>query len=771
MNTIGMGVALACCIVAYLNWKYNNDYDIQHVNAESIYRVNFIRITNGSPIKNGASPAPLGNVVRETIPEVDNVVRIHPTGGNIRVGDDLFNIGVGAVEPDFFKVFTVPLIEGTPEQLEDRSTIYLSDRAAEKYFPDGDALGATVTYMNGDRELEFKVGGVYERFPQNSMFQMDALTNYYLIKSVDFDPDNDWDSFTQTFLKIDDPNQITNISENLQQYVAVQNQVKPDYKVEEYYLESFVGMAQRAENDDDLWNHWFYSALPAPAVIAPVIMSILVLLIACFNFTNTSIAIANRRLKEIGIRKVMGSRRGQLIAQFLGENILLCFMALLVALGLSYFLVPAYSSLWEFLDLSHNFLENQTFYLFLVGLLLATGLVAGSYPAFYISGIQPTNILRGTIRYGGTSGIMRVLLTLQFSISMIAIVSGFIFSQNARYQQEYDMGFNKSGLLFAYVGSEAEYNGYVNELSGHPKIKAISGSSHNVATSWYTDPVKFDNEEIDIQILNVSETYLETIGARILAGRNFEANSENDRLGSIIVNEEMVRTFGWEEPVGQKVQYLDSVSLYVVGVVKNIYLDALWSPVRPMMLRYTKPEGYRWITVKTDPSNSREVHDFMESKWKNVFPNRLPNVSFIEDIDVSENETINSNIRLMFIFLGVVALLLSASGLFTMVTLNIIRRMKEIGVRKVLGASIGNIAYLVNKQFIVILLISAVLGSVGAYFLNDLLMSSIWTYYLEIGPSGFIGSIALLFIASAAAVGHKIFIAANANPANTLRDE
>jgi len=187
VNTIGMGVALACCIVAYLNWKYNNDYDIQHVNAESIYRVNFIRITNGSPIKNGASPAPLGNVVRETIPEVDNVVRIHPTGGNIRVGDDLFNIGVGAVEPDFFKVFTVPLIEGTPEQLEDRSTIYLSDRAAEKYFPDGDALGATVTYMNGDRELEFKVGGVYERFPQNSMFQMDALTNYYLIKSVDFD--------------------------------------------------------------------------------------------------------------------------------------------------------------------------------------------------------------------------------------------------------------------------------------------------------------------------------------------------------------------------------------------------------------------------------------------------------------------------------------------------------------------------------------------------------------------------------------------------------
>jgi ABC-type antimicrobial peptide transport system permease subunit len=713
----------------------------------------------------------LGAAINGSISQIDEVVRYYPVGGNFKIGDDLFRTWVSAVDPNFFDIFTFNIIQGSKTELSDKSRIFISTEIVEKHFPDvDDPTGELVTYINGQERLEFIVGGVFEKQPLNSSFFADAYVNYENVFNVTSWDKNDWSQFNNTFVTVNNPDDIPEIENQLQAYVEIQNRAKEDYKVDEYYLDPFVGMAIRAERED-IWNHWLNSSLPVAAAVAPGIMAVLILLIACFNFTNTSIAIANRRIKEIGIRKVMGSSRKQLIAQFLGENILLTFFALIMGLLIALFLVPAYSSMWAFLDISLNFTQNIELIGFLLFLLIVTGIIAGSYPAFYVSAFQPSSILRGTLKFGGTNPFTRILLTLQYAISLIAIISGFVFAQNAEYQRNYDMGFDMESVVYAYVGNENRFNQLRNELADNPLIKDIAGSTHNASSSWYTDPIIFESSELDVSILDIGDNYLNTIDATILEGRDFIMRSRNDAENSVIVNQELVRILGWEEPVGQRLIVKDTTELYVVGVVKDIYIDGeLWDPLEPMLMRYTLPENYQFLSVKADVEDITEVYEFMEKKWKVLFPDELSTVRYM-DATRADSALVNNNIKIIFVFLGVVAAILSAIGLFSLVSLNVIKKMKEIGVRKVLGASLLNIINNISREFVIIFIIASVLGSVAAFYLADALMASIWTYYIPIGALAFVLSIILLMVISSVTISGKVLRAASMNPAYTLRDE
>jgi ABC-type antimicrobial peptide transport system permease subunit len=329
------------------------------------------------------------------------------------------------------------------------------------------------------------------------------------------------------------------------------------------------------------------------------------------------------------------------------------------------------------------------------------------------------------LKFGGTNTFTRILLTLQYSISLIAIISGFIFTQNATYQEEYDLGFNTEKVVFAYVENEDGFNAMKNELSASPLINTIAGSSNSATYSWYTDPIKFESTEMDVSLMDIGDDYLNAISATIIEGRDFIKDSQSDVETSVIVNEELVKLLGWEKAIGRQILLRDTLQLYVVGVVKDIYLDgALWEPIDPLVMRYIKPDKYRYISVQADVENISHVHELMEEKWKVVFPNKLSGVEYMDDEKASQR-LVNKNIKTMFIFLGLVATILSAIGLFSLVSLNIIKRMKEIGVRKVLGASLPHIVNIINKEFLIILLFASVLGSVAGYFMADMLMGSI----------------------------------------------
>jgi putative ABC transport system permease protein len=539
--------------------------------------------------------------------------------------------------------------------------------------------------------------------------------------------------------------------------------------VTEFVLDPLGTMAYNDRAKSVLAVTW--GAPPLAAIIGSAIMSAFILLLACFNLTNTAIAISSRRLKEIGLRKIMGGLRLQLILQFIGETTCICFLAMLVALGLTDLLIAGWNLMTgNNIHLEPNYLQVPGFLFFLGAVLLTTGIVAGSYPAFYISKFEPISILKGKLRFGGTNYFTRTLLGLQFAISLITIVSAIGILQNARYQEKYDLGFDTKGSIITWVNSKTEFDTYRNSLRDNSEILSIAGAKSGIFANHGRGPVKHESSQMEVDIIEVGDHYLTTLELKLLKGRDFRSLSETDRRESIIITEKMAHQFGWQEPLGKEVIWKDSVKLSVIGVVKDVYSQGLWREMEPMMIRYVFPDDYTQLVVSTRAENITTINDFMREQWSQVFPNRLYNGNMLGS-SVQEFRQLSMSIVYGYAFIGFIAMLLSATGLYTLVSLNIIKRMKEIGVRKIVGASVFNISRIVNTEFIIILSIASIVGSWAGFTWCNTIMGTIWKYYQPVNSVTFMISVGIMFVISFITIGYKVYAVATINPVNALRDE
>src|SRR6187551_275341 len=681
INIFGMGTAIACCIVGFFNYDFNARFDQIHKNASSIYRVGSVRKFQNELTEFGHVPIALGNVIKQNIPDVDEVVRYAPGGGNFRIKDELFVSDITYVDPPFFKLFTYEFIEGNGD-LKSTSEICISDDLAIKYFGKEKSLGKPITQMlDSGKRKEYVVAGVFKEQPSNSSFYGHAFAHYdneFEFKAKDYN-ENIWHLRNTLFLQIKDPARVASIQTQLKPYTENHNKVREDFIIDHFLVEPFVGMAVR-DSYNDKNGTWTRDGSPLAAVIGIGLMGIFVLLIAIFNLTNTAIAISSRRLKEIGIRKVMGGSRKDLIFQFIGETTLICFMALIVGVIIGeFFLLPAFNKLWPDFNMVTDYFGSSNFMVFMILTLLLTSLMAGSYPAFYISKFQPASILKGTLKFGGTNVFTRILLCLQFAISLAGIVCSFAFTDNAEFQRNFDMGFDRKGIVFTNVNGRSEFETYRNVLAGNPDIISITGTQAHLYSSGFNDPIKHEDKEIEVDILDVSADYISTIGITLKEGRNFELDSETDRKESVIITEGLASKFGMVKPIGKEIIWMDTVHYYVVGVVKDIYNNGMWEKLEPVMFRYAPKDNINHILVKASAENLISVNQFMEKKWKEIFPDKMYDGNYMDE-EMVEADTVNSNLVKMFVLLGIVALMLSITGLFTLVSLNIIKKMKEIGV-------------------------------------------------------------------------------------------
>ena len=479
---------------------------------------------------------------------------------------------------------------------------------------------------------------------------------------------------------------------------------------------------------------------------------------------------AGRRLKEIGIRKTMGGVRLQLIIQFLGESIVLCFMALLTGLLFAEFLVPAYNSLWPGIKLSLKYTDNIMFFVFLSMLLLGTALIAGMYPAFYITSFKPVAILKGKMRFGGTNWFTRSLLTFQFTISLLCMICGVAFIRNAAYQKDYDLGFSRDNIIRVEVSGRQEFEAYKNLLTRNNDITGIAGSKDHISENFYSAALKFGTTEMKAEAVDVGDDYLETMGIKVIEGRAFQKDSETDKKESVLVSEEFVKQMGINgSAIGKRLLWADSVQLFIVGVTNDIYTSGFWKPVAPVMLRYIGPEKYSQMIVATAPGKLFQVNDFMKEEWKKVSPNTVYSGDYVVG-DLRAAAMINKNSVSMFGFLGVVAAVLSATGLFALLSLNILKRMKEIGVRKLLGATAVNIAGIINKEFMIIMAIASLIGGGLGFMAGNTAMDAIWEYYKNIDLLTMSICVGSLFGVALVAVGYKTIVTSRMNPVNALHE-
>lgn len=774
INVCGMSVALACCIISFLAFEYDATFDTIHKNRESIYRVSSVQTFENELTRVGYAPLPLGDVIGKTMPDVSRTSHYLYSGSNFKRENDLFAANLMYVDPAFFDMFSFEFIAGNPADLRDKTSVFVSETMAARLFrTPSEALGKTITQVYGGELKEVKVAGVFREPVANSSFHRREGSAYMNVESFRDEYKNirmdDWRRETTLYVQIDDNARVASVQKQLQSYTENNNRVREDFRIHEFVLDPFVTLAY--DDRDEQVRAATWAAPPLAAILGSVIMAILILLIACFNLTNTAIAMSTRRLKEIGLRKVMGSLRIQLIIQFIGETTGVCLLAMILSLGITDILIEGWNVMTDNnIHLTNQYLQNPAFIIFLASTLLITGIVAGSYPAFYISRFEPVTILKGKLRFAGTNYFTRTLLGLQFAISLIAVISAVAFMQNARYQRAYDLGFDVRGAVVVPVNNQSEFETYRNALQGNAGVLAIAGAKTGIFTEHTHEPIKHASLPLEADIIEVGDGYLQAMDVKLIEGRDFRKDSQTDLQESVIITRKLADRFGWTESVGKEIIWRDTIRLAVIGVVKDVYTRGLWHEMEPMMIRYARPDEYRQLVVSAEAGNVATVNNSLASEWNEVFPNRLyPGrmlVSTIQQVD-----QLNVSIMYSYAFLGIVAMLLSATGLFTLLSLNIIKRTKELGIRKILGASTGSISRLVNTEFAIILFVAAVLGVLASATWTSVIMNAIWKYYQPASVMTYGAGIGLLLIIALLTIGYKAWHLARINPVDTLRDE
>jgi ABC-type antimicrobial peptide transport system permease subunit len=770
INILGLGIALSVCIVAFFNHMFNYEFDRQNVNFNKIYRVNSFRDMQGREQEYGVVPATLGLIAKKEIPGIEKTARLARSGSPVKRGVDVFPSEISYVDPEFLDIFTFPILLGDKKSIENQGNVLLSRKMATTLFGNDFPVGKSISVFNDkNKEFTYTVGGVFADCPDNSSFRIDILThfdNFLLMWDV---KDADWKFNTAAlFIQIPDKSALQSITQSLKNYTSVQNEAREDFKINRFIL---IPLKEVGSNTRVIWSSSLFPALHPAAVISPPVMALFILLIACFNFANTSISTFSKRLKEIGLRKTFGGQRRQLVLQFMFETVIICTFALFVAIVVAEFLVPAYSSLWSYMSIELTFTRYAVFWLFLVLLLLLTGFIAGVYPALYVSSFSPVNLMKSGSLFKGSGRLSSILLLLQFTISIMALVMGIVFAKNARFQETLDLGYDRKNIIVVPVPEEY-YASYRNEILSNPKVIAAEGTQFHIGFGGYRRPVKDEVKQLEVDVLDIGPLYSQTMGLHLIAGRLFDQPrvSADRTNGSIIVNQKLVDNFGWKDPVGHIVTLYDTTKFTVIGVVKDFYLRGIWQKVEPVIMRLSGSDQYGIVAVRASEADLPGVLEDLNHKWKSMGINNIFGGMLQEDT-MREGKDINGSIMKVNIFLAITAALLSLIGLYNLVSLDILRRTKEIGIRKIQGASVPLIMYLVSKKFLIVLVLSSLLGCAGGYYMSNMLMGSIWEYFVKIKSGVLILSASIMSVATILTIIFKIGKAALRNPVDSLRYE
>lgn len=774
LNIVGLGFAIACCILSYLNYSYRKDFDKNHDHTQNIYRLNSIREVDGNKQSWAVVPLPLAEVMEKESAGAERIARLSNTSVVVKVGEHTFDEQMHYADKTLFDFFNFPLKYGNLAGFDQSNQVVISETFADKYFPKQVPVGQSLTLIapGGRREI-YTVSAVTKQIPANSSIQFDIITSFKNSHIPGRPSPEDWanPALITTFVELKNANTSRFVTTNLNPYAALHNRNRSEWQIDGFTLQPFSSLA--VSSDIDMPGYVYGSQLTTNPrgvlVIVPAIMSLFILLITCFNFTNISIAFASNRLKEIGIRKVMGGYKRQLIWQFLTENIVLCLLAAIIALLFVHLLLPTLNMLTG-IDLSPDYGRNYMLWLFLLCLPAVSAIFSGLYPAVYVSSFQPLLILKGKTALGASSRFTRFLMTSQFSLSCFSLVVGIVMYQHTSFQKKADFGYAINEVAVVEINTPQEYRIFSQAVQQNPEIKSVAGSVQQIGDGSYTQTAKTENSEIQTQVARVGgESYLNSMGVRLVQGRHFY-NSSADADMSVLVNQTFLQRLQIKQPIGQQVT-LDSTRYTIVGVVNDYKEYGLHEIVPPCVLRMAMPDDYKYMVVRADKDKLTQVVKSLQSTWHQLIPD-VPYRGYLQSDLIEKEIRMTKAFKSIAFFLAIITLLLSASGLFAQISLNIDKRSKEIGIRKVLGASILQIIALVNREFMRILLIAFVIGStLGYLFTSKFIFQVIYQYHPAAGPAPYIGTFLIVLVCCSVIIGTRVFNAAKANPIDRLRSE
>lgn len=772
INALGLGISLACCIAAYLLLAYNIEFDNFHSDEKvsRIFRVQTISTDkDGKVNKDCQAPLVLPPIAANEIAGIERFTRFLYGGGSLRFGDKVFNEGLAFADSTFFDLFDYPLVAGSHKSFKDENSIFLNEELAKKYFGNEDPIGKQIILTSvNEFEADLIVAGVVKKFPINTTFTFSALLRIEKFIDIHKLKEDDWSDWRNpsTFMELSSPENAAQVAAQFSKYIPTRNEKRTDIVVDKYLLEPF----KTSDNQNDIRSSWVaYRMSPEPLVIFTS-MAMIILLIACFNLTNTSIAMTAKRLKEVGVRKAIGAARSQIVSQFLFETLLTIALSLIVGLLMAQVIVPAFSEMWNF-PFGLKDMNGLNLFIALIILVFAAALIAGMYPALLSSKFKPTLLLKGSVKIKGTNLLTRILVGLQFALSVIVLIGGVVFIQNSKFQDTIQFGYDMDMVIALNIQGERDFDIMEKAILTNPKILSVAVSDGNVGSNNYQTPVTIDTGKYNVQAMGVGKNYFETMGLRISEGRTFNLDNSSDQTEGVIVNKAFVEKTGLKDPL-EKIVILHNGRKRILGVIEN-HIDNLFrsKDPEPFIFYPAGKNQYFTMLVRTESSDLAETQKYLEAKWKELFPAKEFSSQFQEDLVLKNSRETNANLEKIFLFITVLGGLLSASGIFALASLNIAKRTKEIGIRKALGASIRNVVVLLNREFIIILSIAGVLGALSGFYLTNALLQEIYAFHIPVGIVSVV--LCTLFILGVGlfTTSTTILKAAKANPVDTLRTE
>lgn len=775
LNILGltMGITFGLLLIFYI--KDELSYDRYNVKLDRIYRItSFIREQDKPMMKWTSTQGPLGPTLKREYPEVEQTVRMIGSGKNMyKEGDlHLYIDKVFFADSTVFDVFTYPFIEGDPRTaLVAPNSMVLTQSVAKEFF--GRTTGVVGKSLRSEKGDVYKITGVIRDVPMNSHLRFNLLISESTL-GKDFDQGG-WGGFNIFTYVLLRPNTDAAAFEKklLPMYDKYMAPIFAKYNIRIHY--GVQPVASIHLHSDFQGEPEQLGDISYVYIFASV--ALFMLLIACINYMNLATARSARRAKEIGIRKVSGSTKSQLIAQFLVESTVTALCSLLLSIGCIALLLPLFNSLAG-KSISFGSLVAPSTIFILLAVVVFVGLVAGSYPAFYLSKFNPVHVLKGSLSKGSSNVILRqVLVVLQFTVSMIMIICTWVVYNQLNYLENKDVGFTKSNVLSLTVNADhdvrSEIRAFKNDMKKDPQVLSVSTSQAvpGQDVSFNLFEVESPKGWIDqgVNVYGADEDYFMTLGIKVEQGRDFNGA---DTVHSIIVNQNMVKFFSWDNPIGKRVRFPgDTSGRYweVVGVVHDFNQKSLYNPIAPLIIRYTPNNG--GIQLRIDARDIAGTIAGIEKTWKADFPDLPFSYTFL-DQDFNSQFAADQTRGKVFTTFSVLTILITCLGLLGLIAFTTQQRQKEISIRKIMGAGIGQIVPLLTRNFVLLVGISCVFAfPVAGYFMHEWLTH--FSYSMGLGllwMAFLLSALTVLLIAMMTVIFHAVR-AAVASPAQHLRTE
>jgi putative ABC transport system permease protein len=778
INILGLTIGITCSMFLLMYILDELSYDRYHKQAKNIYRiVSHIREPDNA-FTWAVAQDPLAIELRENYPEVINAVRFNGFGAKrlFKYNDkEFYEDNIFTADSTAFDMFSYKMISGDPNTALDQPfSIVLTQKMATKYFGEKNPVGEVM--QNQDNET-FKVTGVLEDVPLNSHFLFDALVS----SNTRGEQNTSWGGFgVFTYVQLPEGYDLKRMYTNLDK--ILKEKVEPifqQYNITiKYELQPITDIHLYSKIQDEAEAGGDISSLYAFGAIA-----VFMLIIASINYMNLATARSVNRAKEVGIRKVMGSMRGQLIAQFITESVVITLISLAVSLLLIYALLPVFNELSS-KQLPFAYVLQPPVLLSLLGIVLVIGVLGGSYPALYLSGFNPVSVLKGKLSAKGGNAVFRkMLVVVQFSISIFMLISTLVVYDQLQYMRNKDLGFDKERVVRILLVSDDQADHVETIAERMRQTKGVaSAASSNTSPGLGIGKRLLQVEDNDgklsergVDLFEVDYDFIKTLGMSITQGRDFSRDVVSDTLHAAIVNEAMVRRMSWTNPLGKKFILKGGgpngtdVERQVIGVVKDYHQNSLYDAIEPLMIYLDLKNSF--LFIKTEEGDVRESLAAIENTWKELYPNYPFDYQFLDQDFNSQYKADEQKSQIFTVFSGL-TIVIACLGLLGLAAFTTEQRYKEIGVRKVIGASISGLVVLVAKEFFVLVGIGTIIAyPLAWYFTSNWLQGFAYQISLSGEWLTFLLSALLAFVITFATVGYHVLRAASANPVKALRDE